>query len=75
MSTKFHRSRWIAAVALGGTVAFLAGCQSMAPATSEQVTLLGANEVPPVTTSASGSGMVTIKADGGRSARISRSPA
>jgi hypothetical protein len=36
----------------------------------EQVSLRGANEVPPVTTSASGSGTVTIKDDRSVSAKI-----
>ena len=45
------------------TVAVLAGCQSMGMAGSQQVALSGANEVPPVTTSATGTATVTIKDD------------
>ena len=36
----------------------------------EQITLSGSNEVPPVTTSAAGSGTVAIKPDGSVSAHI-----
>ena len=50
----------------------LAACQSMGgPAMGgERVTLSGASEVPPVTTSASGSGNVTIGSDKSVSAKI-----
>lgn len=64
MITMYRNNRLVATVALAGAMAFLASCQSMAPVTSESIVLLGANEVPPVATSASGSGNVTIKADG-----------
>ena len=70
MSMMFRKNRLIAAFALAGAVGFLASCQSMGPLTSETITLLGANEVPPVATTASGSGNVTIKADGSVTARI-----
>ena len=70
MSMMFRKSRLVAAFALAGAVGFLASCQSMGPLTSETITLLGANEVPPVATTASGSGNVTIKADGSVTARI-----
>jgi hypothetical protein len=72
MSTmKLHKDKWIAAVAIAGAIGLLASCQSMAPMMGgEQVSLRGASEVPPVTTSASGSGTVTIKDDRSVSAKI-----
>lgn len=73
MNTMLHRKSWIGAIALAGAVGILAGCESMPMMMmmgGEQVTLSGASEVPPVTTSASGSGTVTIKADGSVSAHI-----
>ena len=70
MSMMFRKNHLIAAFALAGAVGFLAGCQSMRPLTSETITLLGANEVPPVATTASGSGNVTIKADGSVTVRV-----
>ncbi len=72
MSTmKLHKNKWIAAMTLAGAIGLLASCQSMAPMTGgEQVSLRGASEVPPVTTSASGSGTVTIRDDRSVSAKI-----
>jgi hypothetical protein len=49
-----------------GLALALAGCSSMHPATAaggEQVKLSGASEVPPVNTSASGSGSVSVGDD------------
>ena len=64
MNTMLRKKSWIAAFAVAGAVGFLASCQSMAPMMAgEQVSLSGNNEVPAVTTSASGSGTVTIKDD------------
>ena len=72
MSTMMlQKNKWIAAITLAGAVGLLASCQSMAPTRGgEQVSLRGASEVPPVTTSASGSGTVTIKDDRSVSAKI-----
>ncbi len=70
MNTKLRTSGWIAAIALGGAVGVLASCQSMEMMSGQQVTLSGANEVPAVTTTASGSGTVTIKEDRSVSAHI-----
>jgi hypothetical protein len=70
MNTMFCKNRIIASLTLVGATFLLASCQSMAPVTSETITLLGANEVPPVTTTASGSGTVTIKSDGSVAAHI-----
>jgi CHRD domain-containing protein len=52
--------------------AFIGACSSMPGMTmgSQNVTMVGANEVPPVTTSASGSGTVTINPDHTVSAKI-----
>ncbi len=52
---------WSSAV-LAGALGILAGCQSM-PMMTQQLTLSGSNEVPPVTTTATGTAMVTIDAD------------
>jgi hypothetical protein len=70
MNTISSRSGWVAAMALAGAVGMLAGCQSMETMYGQQVTLSGTNEVPPVATSASGSGTVTIKEDRSVSAHI-----
>jgi CHRD domain-containing protein len=58
----------ISALAMIGAVGIVAGCTSMSGSMSDSmytqtVTLSGANEVPPVTTSASGTATVTIKPD------------
>ena len=51
-------------VLVAGALA-LAACSSMMPGSSnDKVTLTGANEVPAVATSASGTGTITIAADG-----------
>jgi len=66
---KTMRQLRIFALTIAGAVAILAGCQSMAPMMGAQtVALTGANEVPPVTTTATGSATVLIDAD--RSVRV-----
>jgi hypothetical protein len=71
MNRTLRKKSWIAAIALAGAVGILASCQSMAPMMGgERVTLSGANEVPAVTTSAAGTGTVTIKEDRSVSAKI-----
>jgi hypothetical protein len=68
---KTSMRKWsFAAVALGGALAILAGCQSTGMMATQQVTLSGANEVPPVTTSATGNATVTIKEDRSVSASV-----
>jgi hypothetical protein len=52
----------IATALLSSGLAVIAVCSSMA-AMSETVTLAGSNEVPPVTTSATGTANITIGAD------------
>ena len=54
------RSFW---AGLGTAAMVLAGCASMYPGSAAKLTLSGANEVPPVNTSASGSGSFTVGAD------------
>src|SRR5215813_416044 len=73
MNTKFYKKKWLAALALAGAVGLAASCQTMMMGGSEQVSLTGANEVPAVQTSATGSGTVTIKDDRSVSAKITTS--
>jgi hypothetical protein len=51
---------WVGA---GAAAIVLAGCAAMSSSKGVQVTLSGANEVPPVATSASASGMIVVGAD------------
>ncbi len=54
-------------------MALLGGCsmmENMQSGGGQQVALSGANEVPPVSTGASGNGMVTVRSDCSVSARI-----
>lgn len=57
----------IAAVALSGALAFIAGCAPMAPTSGTVSTrtyeLSGSFEVPPVTTTATGTATVTVNPD------------
>ena len=71
MNKMMRYSHLITAVAVAGALGVLASCQSMPMMGGQSVTLSGANEVPPVTTAASGSGTVTIKDDRSVSAKIS----
>jgi len=63
------RNSAVGAFVLAGV---LAGCSTMSSMMGggQQVTLSGANEVPPVTTSATGSGTVTIGSDRGVRAKV-----
>jgi hypothetical protein len=71
MNTSIGIRASIIAILMAGAIAGPAASQSpAAPAGGQQVTLSGANEVPPVTTSASGTGTVAIKDDGSVSASI-----
>ncbi len=64
MNTSMIKSKWRTALAAAGVVAILAGCASMSPMMGGQkVELSGANEVPAVATTASGTANVTIKDD------------
>jgi hypothetical protein len=51
-------------------VVFAAAAFAALPAFAQTLTLSGANEVPPVSSSASGTGTVTVGADGAVTARI-----
>jgi hypothetical protein len=71
MNTMLRRTRVGGTIALAGAVAMLASCMSMGPMMGGQkIELSGANEVPPVSTSASGTGTVTIKDDRSVSANV-----
>ena len=75
MSTMLRRFRLVAALTVAGALGIiLASCSSMGPMSQtmygQQVALSGSNEVPPVTTSASGTGTVTINPDRTVSANI-----
>ena len=70
---KTRKTAWMDVVTAAGAVALLSGggmMDGMRGGGGQQVTLSGANEVPPVTTSASGSGTVTVNSDCTVSARI-----
>jgi hypothetical protein len=64
-----HRITWIAGMSLAGAMALLPGCTQMKSMMGgeksgmQHVTLSGDNEVPPVSTSASGTAMVTVNSD------------
>jgi hypothetical protein len=63
---KLRKSTWVAGMTLAGAMGMLAGCaqmQAMMGGGGQSVSLYGSNEVPPVTTSASGSGTVTVGSD------------
>jgi len=56
--------KWVGSSLVFLTAAgMLAACQSMGPSMAQQITLSGSNEVPPVTTTAAGTAMVTIGDD------------
>ena len=74
MSAMEQRRR-VMAVAVAAAIGVLAGCAQMhemmhGGGHSQQVSLSGSSEVPPVTTSASGSGTVTVSSDRSVSAKI-----
>jgi hypothetical protein len=64
-----HRRSVILALTAAGVLGWLGGCTSMSGGTmsdamyTQTVTLSGAEEVPPVTTSATGTATVTIRPD------------
>jgi hypothetical protein len=55
--------KWIHSLSLFSAVVLLAGCAAMGGGDAVQVRMTGAEEVPPVNTSASGSGSVTVGED------------
>jgi CHRD domain len=72
MNQRILRQRVLfAAIALAGALGVVFGGASMSqPMSTQQVVLSGSNEVPPVMTSASGTGTVTINPDHTVSASI-----
>jgi hypothetical protein len=72
MSERMLRQhKLVRAIALAGALGIVAGCTSMSQSMSgQQVVLSGSNEVPAVTTPASGTGTVTINPDRTVSANI-----
>ena len=63
MNTSQHGIKRLVWAGVGTASMVLAGCAAMFPGNAVNVTLSGANEVPPVSTSASGSGSFTVGAD------------
>ena len=57
------RIKTVLGVGLGSAAILLAGCASVYPGKSVTVTLSGGEEVPPVSTAASGSGIITVAPD------------
>jgi len=53
----------LVAISLVGALGIAVDCAMSQPMSTQQVVLSGSNEVPPVTTSASGTGTVTINPD------------
>jgi hypothetical protein len=79
MNSKLNKRRLIVTMILAGAAGVLASCSQMSSMSSsmssamgggQPVTLSGSSEVPPVTTTASGSGTVNIKPDRTVSASI-----
>ncbi|MEO8442532.1 MAG: CHRD domain-containing protein [Betaproteobacteria bacterium] len=63
MNTSVQSGRQSLRMAIGAAALVLAGCAGMSGTNSTQVTLSGAQEVPPVTTAASGFGTITVGDD------------
>ncbi|HTS21157.1 MAG TPA: CHRD domain-containing protein [Casimicrobiaceae bacterium] len=64
----------ISALAMTGALVLVAGCNTMMmsdPMYTQTVALTGANEVPPVSTSAAGTATVTIRPDHSVSVKVS----
>ena len=58
-----HHIRRIAGAVLGVASLTLAGCAGLSPGSTVNVQLRGSEEVPPVSTSATGNGTITIHPD------------
>ena len=64
MNTITWRTAGVSTLLAAGVIGLVASCASMAPMVGGQrLTLSGANEVPPVTTDATGTAVVDIKPD------------
>ena len=76
MNSKLNKRRLVVIMGLAAAVGVLASCQQMGGSMGsmmgggQQVALSGSNEVPPVTTGATGTGTVTVKSDRSVSANI-----
>jgi hypothetical protein len=71
MNMMLRRFSLLGVLGLAGAVGILAGCKSMGPgATVYEVSLSVSNEVPPVNSTATGSGSVTINTDHSVAAKI-----
>jgi hypothetical protein len=67
----FRRRALVTAIVLAGALGIVVASASMSqPISTQQIVLSGSNEVPPVTTSASGTGTVTINPDHTVSANV-----
>jgi hypothetical protein len=62
-NTLWNKRTTMRALALAGAVAVLAACSSMPSQNTKALALIGAEEVPPVMTAATGNGSVTINPD------------
>jgi hypothetical protein len=71
-ATRWKRRTTVHALAMAGALTLLGACTSMTPMSTDTkaVVLIGASEVPPVVTAATGSGSVTIRPDMTVSAKI-----
>ena len=63
MNTVVKSGAQSARILAGAAVLFFAGCAGMGGTNNTQVTLSGAQEVPPVTTAATGFGTITVGGD------------
>ena len=63
MDASVQSGRQFLRMAIGVAALVLTGCAGMSGTNSTQVTLSGAQEVPPVTTAASGFGTITVGED------------
>jgi hypothetical protein len=63
MNASLESGRQYLWMAIGAAALVLAGCAGTSGTNSTQVTLSGAQEVPPVTTAATGFGTITVGAD------------
>ena len=73
MNTVTRFTRQLLWVVLSTVAVVLAGCANMGGTGSIQVTLSGSQEVPAVTTAASGSGNITVAADKSVSGNVTTS--
>ena len=68
---KLHRRLAVQTLTLAGVLGLVAACASMSGSTgAQEITLSGSNEVPPVSTPATGTGTVTINPDRSVTAKI-----